>query len=346
MFGSGDLDIAASPESFGGPFVGLFPDAIVLGRLNHSDRNTDSLQGLGLERALAGVEGKCQPAPGRPADGEMRTGVKLLPPLFIAALVRGQGVLLESVVKRIIDIVQHIVPGLAVTQVPADSQFDRPHRPLAGADAQHGAGQDGTGEPALAALQRHKVQRAAHGMADHDPGLGCARLPGVEQTGVVVEKLLDRPGMTFQSVGQQAGRKALAAPVMGEDTPATGEEIADDFKIFLDRLGTTGADDYGAARLVRHQGGGCPEGGAQAQAAGTPEPFADAAGRRGRSGYPHQGRVCGIGGGSVHSGFLNFKVMRSLSPIAVYFERSKVGFGGEPRGAVNPMGGKVSTPKG
>jgi hypothetical protein len=38
--------------------------------------------------------------------------------------------------------------------------------------------------------------------------------------------------------------------------------------------------------------------------------------------------------------------MRSLSPIAVYLERSKVGFGGDPRGAVNPMGGRVSTPKG
>ena len=85
---------------------------------------------------------------------------------------------------------------------------------------------------------------------------------------------------------------------------------------------------------------------ANTQAAGAAEPFADPARRRGGARDPHQGRVGGIGGGSVHSGFLNLKVILSLSPISSYFDRSKVGFGGEPRGAVNPMGGRVSTPNG
>ena len=61
---------------------------------------------------------------------------------------------------------------------------------------------------------------------------------------------------------------------------------------------------------------------------------------------PHQRGIGGVGGGSAHSGFLNFKVMRSLSPISSYFDRSKVGSGGDPRGAVRPIGGRVSTPNG
>ena len=346
MLGAGNLDVAAPAEPFGGPFVGLFPDAVVLGRLDDGDRDAHSLQGLGFERAFTGVQRESQPAPCRAADRQVRAGVELLPPLFVAALVRSQGVLLEGVVERIVGVVENIVPGLAVTQVPADGQFDRPHRPLAGADAQHGAGQDGAGEPALAALQRHEVQRAAHGVTDHDPRLGRTILPGVEQAGVVVEEFLDRPGVALQPIGQQTGGKALTAPVVGQDAPAPGEEIADDLIVFLDRFGTAGTDDHGPARLFRHQGGRRPEGGAQAQAAGAAEPFADPARRRGRARDPHQGRIGGIGGGSVHSGFLNLKVMRSLSPISSYFDRSKFGFGGEPRGAVSPMGGRVSTPNG
>ena len=133
---------------------------------------------------------------------------------------------------------------------------------------------------------------------------------------------------------------------MGQNAPAPGQEIAYDLEIFLNRFSAAGADDDGAPRLARDKGGRRPEGGAQPQAAGAPEPLSGAARRRRGSRDPHQGCVGGIGGGSAHSGFLNLKVMRSLSPISSYFERSNVGSGGDPRGAVSPIGGRVSTPNG
>src|SRR5690606_3620155 len=82
------------------------------------------------------------------------------------------------------------------------------------------------------------------------------------------------------------------------------------------------------------------------QTPGAPEPVALAPWRRGGAGNPHQRRMGGEGGGAVHSGFLNFSVMRSLSPIASYLLRSNSGLAGSPMGAVRRRGGRVSTPNG
>ena len=93
-----------------------------------------------------------------------------------------------------------------------------------------------------------------------------------------------------------------------------------------------------SAPPLRLAGRGLLQGGAQAQAAGSAIPLALAAGRGRGVRRAHQGRFGGIGLGAVHSGFLNFKVMRSLSPIASYLARSKVGSAGWPRGCWSGRG--------
>ena len=67
-----DLDVPAPAQTARRPAIGLLPDLVVLGRLNHADRNLDRLQRLDLQRPLTGIQGEVQPPPGRTADGQVR----------------------------------------------------------------------------------------------------------------------------------------------------------------------------------------------------------------------------------------------------------------------------------
>ena len=227
--------------------------------------------------------------------------------------VAGQGVVFEGVAERIVGIVQHIVRRAAVTDVPADRELGGPHRPLARLDPQHRARQQRPVDARLMLFQRQEVEGRAHRMADGDPRPGRPRLEGVEQAAEIVEEFLHRPSVAAHPVGQEPRRQALAAPVMGQDAEAPRQEVGEQLVVFLERLGAARREDDGAAR----RGRGGPVGGPEAQAAGAAIPFALAARWRHGAGNAHQGCIGGIGLGAAHAvGFLNLRVMRSLSPMA------------------------------
>jgi len=107
--------------------------------------------------------------------------------------------------------------------------------------------------------------------------------------------------MALQAVGQQAGRQALATPVMHHHAEVTHHQVAHHLVIFLDRFGTARRHEDRAARnaeagIARRR----PEAEAQAQAAGATEPFAQSAFRHTRFRREHQRSTGRKGGDAAH----------------------------------------------
>ena len=237
MVGARNGDQPSLGKIAGGGRLGRIVDQPVLGGRKYLHRDRDGAQALCVGEKGRGAEREVQPAPGRAADRQVRIGAHLGAIPGEPTRVMGQHIVVESIVKRLADLTQHIAASAAEGQIEPHQGQGAHGRDLAELQAQHRRRQHGAGESSLAVGQRQQRQAPAHGMSDRHPRPGHAGFIGVEQPTEVFKERLVALGVALQPIREIAGRQPLTPPVVRQDHESTVHEIADGLEVLLDRLG-------------------------------------------------------------------------------------------------------------